>query len=93
MSVELLNSLLKNVSKNFFSGKPYRYFYAISSDVDGINPGTVSKNLLAIKPLCLYNKIICSKFRCAILLIYIINKFLFSDNKSRFLYEDSKDMV
>lgn len=24
-----------------FTGKPYRYFYAISSDVDAVNPGAV----------------------------------------------------
>lgn len=29
-----------------FLGKPYRFFYAISSDVDANNPGTVSLSLL-----------------------------------------------
>lgn len=32
-----------------FLGKPYRFFYAISSDVDANNPGTVRE---LIEPLC-----------------------------------------
>lgn len=33
-------------------GKPYRYFYAISSDVDLDNPGTVS-NVITLVPIVL----------------------------------------
>lgn len=31
------------INYEIFLGKPYRYFYAISSDVDSENPGTVNK--------------------------------------------------
>ena len=31
-----------------FKGKPYRYFYAISSDVDAENPGTVRKKMFKL---------------------------------------------
>lgn len=31
------------INYDVYNGKPYRYFYAISSDVDAENPGTVSK--------------------------------------------------
>lgn len=30
------------INYQYFFGKPYRFFYAISSDVDASNPGTVS---------------------------------------------------
>lgn len=29
------------INYDVYNGKPYRYFYAISSDVDAENPGTV----------------------------------------------------
>lgn len=30
------------INYEFYNGKPYNYFYAISSDVDADNPGMVS---------------------------------------------------
>lgn len=32
------------VNYGSYNGKPYRFFYAISSDVDAENPGTVRKS-------------------------------------------------
>lgn len=37
-----LRNLVEKLFSVFILGKPYRYFYAISSDVDSFNPGTVS---------------------------------------------------
>lgn len=51
------------INYEIYNGKPYRYFYAISSDVDAENPGTVRHLFVPTAVI-----------RCSIVMILNINK-------------------